>query len=80
MEMWEQLPKYHKDRPFEDPMLRCDLCNKLIPALRLRSLGMCECGSRKVRNVLTISGGEMEELRGKVDEAWLALFGEVPNG
>jgi hypothetical protein len=73
------LPKYHKDRPFEDPVLRCDACQELMRAEVLRKQGMCVCGNRRVKNVLTLRGQEeMDQIAAwGIDPEWMALFEEV---
>ncbi len=78
---WRQLPQYHKDRPFEDPLLRCDGCNKVVTLSFLHRNGTCShCGHKRVRNLLGLSAEEMEEAKEKdVDPDFLALFEEVPD-
>lgn len=74
------LEKYHKDAPFNDPVVRCDSCNKVILLDRLRKLGMCECGNRKVRSLQTFTTEERDQMTGwGVDPDFLALFEGVPN-
>ena len=72
-------PNYDKDGPFDDPIVRCCDCNKIIYKAQLRQYGMCPaCGNRRVRNVQVVSPEEMAELRfRKVDPEFLALFSEV---
>ena len=73
----EGLPKYHKDAPFTDPIVRCDSCQTLLDREELCKDGMCKvCSNTRVRNVRTLSDEEMNALRGRgVDPEWLALFG-----
>lgn len=69
--------KYGKDGPFEDPVVRCDSCAKLIRTETLRGLGSCECGNRKVRNLLVFNDAERAQMvEWGVDPDFLALFGE----
>lgn len=73
--MSEEL-KYSKDGPFDDPVVRCCDCSKLVPKAQIKKHGMClGCGNRRVRNVQTLSESEMAELKAKkVDPVFLALF------
>ena len=73
------LPKYDKDAPFCDPVLRCDSCVKMVYAQDLRSLGMCRhCGNRRVRSLNILNDEERQELiDNNVDPDFIALFGEV---
>ena len=68
--------KYSKEAPFEDPIVRCCECNKIVIKLKLKEQGMCPyCGNRRVRNVLTMSDEEMTKLKDQgVDTAFIALF------
>jgi len=72
----ESLPKYHKDAPFTDPIVRCDGCQALLDHTKLCADGMCGfCSNTRVRNVRALTGEEMEALKGRgVDPEWLALF------
>jgi len=67
------------DRDTVEPVLRCMSCNKLLLTAILKKRGCClYCGNKRVTNVKTLSGDEMERLRAKgVDEHFLALFEEV---
>ena len=70
------MDKYDKDAPFNDPVVRCDSCNKIIRLETLKDLGMCSCGNRKIRNLQTFSKEEEAQmLEWGVDPAFLALFG-----
>jgi hypothetical protein len=66
---------YGKDDPFEDPVVRCDSCSRILLTTKLKHLGSCICGSRKVRNVMGFTPVE-QDLMGKwgVDPKWLRLF------
>lgn len=70
---------YGKDEPFNDPVVRCDSCGSLIRRELLHRLGSCgKCGSRKVRNVRTFTGEDLEQMREwNVDPEFLKLFEEV---
>lgn len=70
---------YGKDDPFEDPVLRCDSCGKLVYAPTVRQIGCCDgCGGRKMRNVKTFTSEEREKMVGwNVDPNFLALFENV---
>lgn len=67
--------KYDKDGSFQDPVLRCDSCAKLVFMEDIRILGMCPCGNRKVRNLQTFTNEELEVMQKRnVDPEFIALF------
>lgn len=72
-----ELPeKYSKDAPFDDPVVRCTECQRLVHREEVAEVGCCPgCGNRRMRNVLAMSGEEMSALsvRG-IDPDFLALF------
>lgn len=72
-------PKYHKDGPFIEPVVRCDSCQVLIEVKHLLKAGMCpKCSNTRVRNVRTMSAAEMAEMKDRgVDPEWIALFEEM---
>jgi hypothetical protein len=73
--------KYGKDAPFSDPVVRCDSCSRLLKRSQLHALGMCDCGNRRVRNVLSMTPDEWETIKTwELDPDWLALFQVVDNG
>ena len=87
----QQPPKYHRDAEFNDPIVRCDSCAKIVKLVAIRQLGTCpHCGNRRIRNVLTLTSDEMDQVRAwGIDPDWIALFegveyshssGEVVNG
>ena len=68
-------PNYDKDGPFGDPIVRCTECQKIVYRDTIKVMGMCSCGNRRVRNVLTLSEDEMADLKEKgIDPEFLALF------
>jgi len=74
--------RYSHDGEFIDPLVRCDSCSELIFLNQLNKLGMCECGNRRVRNVITLKEEELQQARewveqGKLDKVWLDLWVEV---
>lgn len=70
--------KYSDDGKFEDPIVRCDSCNKLIDRAGLLQVGMCpHCGHRKVRKVLQFAESEIQWARENLDPEFMALFEEV---
>jgi hypothetical protein len=72
---FDKLPKYHKDRPFEDPILRCDSCKALVTEGALAKFGVCSCGNRRFKNVQALSEREMKTVKEwGVDPDFLALF------
>jgi len=68
--------RYSNDGPFDDPVIRCTECQHLIFRGEIEKFGSCpKCSSRRMRNVLNMSGEEMEMLRAKqIDENFLKLF------
>jgi hypothetical protein len=74
----EELPKYHRDGPFDDPIVRCTECQSIIYRDTLGKMGMCsKCGNRRVRNVLSLNPEEMQAAKDrKIDPQFLALFEE----
>ncbi len=70
--------KYHRDAKFDDPIVRCTECQAIVHRGVIAETGGCDkCGNRRVRNVLTLSVEEMDELKKKnVDPVFLALFEE----
>jgi hypothetical protein len=69
---------YGKDDPFNDPVVRCDSCSRILLVTKLREIGNCVCGSRKVRNVLGFTESEHDVLESwDVDPKWLRLFESV---
>jgi hypothetical protein len=74
--------KFGKDAPFNDPVVRCDSCAVLIQRERIHKLGMCECGNRRVRNVVAMTPEEWDKVKSwdGIDPDWLALFQAVDNG
>jgi len=73
----EDVMKYDKEAPFEDPVVRCDACKKIVRMTDLRKLGMCSCGNRKVRAMLAFNFWEYLKMRflWKIDPEYLKIFG-----
>jgi hypothetical protein len=69
--------KYDKDAPFEDPVVRCDSCSRLILTKQLHKTGVCQCGNRKVRAILGFNLKEYLIMRfwWKIDPMYLKMFG-----
>jgi Zn finger protein HypA/HybF involved in hydrogenase expression len=67
---------------FTDPVVRCTDCQRLITRAEIRKYGLCpDCGNKRVRNVLVLSGKEVERLKEMdIDPAFLAEFTAVDNG
>lgn len=58
-----------------DDLMRCAGCRRLITALTVSSLGSCECGSRKVVEIRTLSEEEHADIvSGKIDFPHRAEF------
>lgn len=70
---------YGKDDEFKDPVVRCE-CGTLLQTETLLTMGSCSnCGGRKVRNVLRLKDGEMEQMRKwSIDQKFLDLFEPAP--
>jgi predicted RNA-binding Zn-ribbon protein involved in translation (DUF1610 family) len=72
--------KYPVDGPFQEPVLRCDSCVKLVLAATLREVGMCpHCGNTRVRNARTMNDDDFVKAnewvsQGLLDPDWLHLF------
>lgn len=70
--------KYHKDAPFQDPLVRCYHCRRLMKTEDLTRNGRCGCGSHRVRNVLNMSRDEFEWAEAhNIDPEFLDLFEET---
>ena len=66
---------------FNEPVLRCDSCNKIVIKNAITTLGLCNhCGNKRFRSVDVISELELIQIK-KLDgaEAFLELFKEVPD-
>lgn len=70
------LQRYSNDGEFTDPVVRCCECSHILLREQIQKSGGCSyCGTRRVRNVLNMTGAEMDELKAKgIDEAFIALF------
>jgi hypothetical protein len=69
------MEKYDKDAEFADPVVRCDSCSRIILTEKIRKLGMCECGNRKVRSLQIFNPEEKAKMVAwGVDPEFLALF------
>ncbi len=73
---------------FNDPVVRCDDCNKLVHRTYIHKRGCCNhCGNRRVKNLQMFRGEEWESVKDgtydfgvkdyKIDEEFLILFEEV---
>lgn len=72
--------KYSKDGPFTDPVVRCDSCNRILMVAKLKELGACICGSRKVKNLRGYNLQEQVAMQEwGIDPDFLALFEAVPD-
>jgi DNA-directed RNA polymerase subunit RPC12/RpoP len=69
--------KYDKEAPFEDPVVRCDSCGRLLLMKDVHKNGLCGCGNRKVRAILAFNLREYLKMRfwWKVDPDYLKTFG-----
>lgn len=69
---------YGKDGAFNDPVVRCDKCNKILLLEQIKREGSCPwCGARRIRNLLNMTGEEFSQMKTwAVPEEFLALFQE----
>ena len=57
---------FNEQGAFDDPVLRCDSCQKIIKRESLHKLGGCpKCGNRRVRNLTVFNDEEKAEM-----ESW----------
>ena len=48
---------------FDDPVLRCDSCTKLVKRTTLHKLGACgKCGNKRIRNLNNMTGKEQKKI------------------
>ena len=68
--------KYDTEGPFDDPIVRCCDCSKIVTRVAIKKFGSCpHCGNRRVRNVLAMTEEEMNKLKDQgVDPVFIALF------
>lgn len=70
--------QYSKDGAFNDPVVRCDSCQKILMVAKLKEMGACICGSRKVKNLRGYNDVEEAQMKDwGVDPDFLALFETV---
>lgn len=71
---------YSDDGPFNEPVVRCNECRKLLLLENLLKVGSCKyCGCRKVAKVKSLNDEDLRMVRSwAVDPEWLALFEESP--
>ena len=66
---------YESDAPFQDPVVRCDSCQRILMVEKLKEMGSCICGSRKVRNLKGFNEKEAALMKEwAIDPAFLKLF------
>lgn len=72
--------KYNAEGPFNEPVLKCDACQKLILLKTLHKVGKCpHCGNTRVRNVNQMTEEDQIKAKewvesGDLDPDWLKLF------
>ena len=73
------LEQYSDSGPFNDPVLRCDSCNKLVLQRTILQIGKCpHCGRAKFWKLRTFTSQELAWMKDQdVDPEFLKLFGPV---
>jgi len=76
------MAKYDKDQPMQDPVLRCDSCQKMLLTSEVLGIGMCpECGNRRMRNVVIMNEEEQKQAeKWGLDPKFMARFEPVEDG
>lgn len=71
--------KYSKDGEFQEPIVRCDSCAKLVLVASIKKMGMCPlCSNGRFRNVRTLTDEEMIKVKEwNIDPEWIALWEPV---
>ena len=50
-------------KPFSDPVVRCDSCQALVKRETLHKLGCCnECGNKRMRNLTIFNDKDRDQL------------------
>jgi hypothetical protein len=58
-----------------DYLLRCKDCKALVTAQRLAQLGSCECGNKRVAEIITLTEAEHAKIAsGEIDFPYRAEF------
>lgn len=69
--------KYSKDGEFNEPVVRCDSCQRIMQVNILKQLGCCACGNRRMRSLTTFTGEELEQMKSwNIDPDFIALFAD----
>ena len=78
----EVMHKYDTKNVFNDPVVRCCDCRRIITREEIREVGMCpKCGNRRVRSVTVLDSDEKRQLeRDGIDPEFLAIFEPVGKG
>lgn len=66
-------PKYSKEAPFMDPVVRCDGCQKLVRVAFLQEKGGCICGNKRVKELRHLSQEEYNSLKAEFPD-FAAVF------
>ena len=62
LDKYDNLPP-EEQKPFDDPVLRCDSCQEVVKRKTLHKLGCCDkCGNKRVRPVTVFSEEERAKL------------------
>ena len=76
----EGLKKYDTDGPFNDPVVRCDGCNKLVNKVdgAIKIGGCPHCGNKRVNAAMTFNKEELEKMKEwNIDPDFIAIFERV---
>lgn len=82
----EATEKFSKDGPFNDPVVRCDGCQRLLLVAELNEMGMCKhCSNTRVKNVRAGNSEDWGIMQrwakeGLIDTDFLKLFEGRKNG
>jgi len=64
----------------DDPVLRCDSCNRLVKRTTLHQLGACgKCGNKRVRNINNMTDKDRKKIKKWGFDKFLEKFEAVPN-
>jgi rRNA maturation endonuclease Nob1 len=69
------MSKYDGDQQFDDPVVRCTGCTKILFKEQIQKIGKCVyCGCRKVRTVDMLSDSEIKLMKNKKIDSVFQTF------